>query len=207
MSISLVSGASSDIATVDPTSKAVRVTNYDSLGNYNGEKATYRASTIIPLVVAVTVNVPFLNIIGSATKTVIVKRIAISGGTQTAMAYNTTNLERLSTATTGGTSTTLVATQTDTNNAAATAVVKAYTVAGTKGTLVGTLATCKTLWQAATPVAGGAGLTRDYVYDFGDMPETRGIVLRGVTQELALIFPVVLASAGSVAIDIEWTEE
>jgi hypothetical protein len=39
------------------------------------------------------------------------------------------------------------------------------------------------------------------------MPETKGIRLRGVSQEMALLFPVVLASAGTLAIDIEWTEE
>lgn len=34
-----------------------------------------------------------------------------------------------------------------------------------------------------------------------------GITLRGVAQEVALLFPVVLASAGTLAIDIEFTEE
>lgn len=200
------SGATSDLLTIDPTSKAARVTLYNSDGSYNGEKPTYRAATIIPLVVAVTVNRVFFNILGSASKIVTVKRIAVSGATLTAVGYFAVNVVRLSSATSGGTSTTLVGVSCDTNDPAATAVVKAYTaVATADGTLVGTMATCRVLWQSTT--AAAAGLTRDYVFDFGDMPETKGLRLRGTSQEIALVFPVVLASAGTLSIDIEWTEE
>ncbi len=199
------SGATSDQLTIDATSKAARVTLYNIDGAYAGEKATYRASTIIPLVAAVTVNVPFFNIIGSSSKVVTVKRIAVSGATLTAVGYFTVNVVRLSTASTSGTSTTLVNVPMDTNDPVATAVVKAYTTAPTMGSLVGTIATQRCLWQAT--VAAAAGLTRDYLFEFGDMPETKGIRLRGVTQEMALLFPVVLASAGTLSVDIEWTEE
>lgn len=199
------SGASTDELTIDPTSKAARVTLYNVDGTANGEKATYRASTIIPLVAAVTVNVPIFNIIGSATKTVTVKRISVSGMTLTAVGYFTINVEKLSTASTGGTSTTLAAVPLDSNNAAATAVVKAYTAAPTKGSLVGVISTWRALWQAT--VAAAAGVTDYFTYNFGDMRETKGVTLRGTAQEVALVFPVVLASAGTLAIDIEWTEE
>lgn len=199
------SGASSDQWTVDPTSKAGRVTLYNADGTVQAEKLTYRASTIIPLVAAVTVNVPFFNIIGSASKVVRVKRIQVSGMTLTAVAYHSINIEKLSTASTGGTSTTLPAVPLDSNDAAATAVVKAYTVAPTKGTLVGTIASWRALWQAT--VAAAAGTTDWFVFNFGDMQETKGVTLRGIAQELALVTPVVLASAGTLAIDIEWTEE
>lgn len=168
-------------------------------------KTTYRASTIIPLVAAVTVNVPFFNIIGSASKTVTVKRIKISGMTLSAVGYFTVNVEKLSTASTSGTSSTLVATSLDSSNAAVTAVVKAYTVAPTKGTLVGTLDSYRTLWQASTAVAGG--FTDSHVFNFGDISGDGGVVLRGVAQELALTFPVVLTSAGTIAVSVEWTEE
>lgn len=165
---------------------------------------TYRASTIIPLVAAVTVNVPFFNVIGSATKTVVIKRISVSGMTQTAVGYYAINVEKLSTASTSGTSTTLVATPLDASDAAATAVVKAYTVAPTKGTLIGTLRSWRALWQATTAVAGGP--TTDYDFDFGDIPGANGITLRGVAQEIALTFPVVLASAGTLSVNVEWIE-
>ncbi len=199
------SGISSDLLTVDPTSKTARVTLYNSDGSYGAEKPTYRASTIIPLVAAVTVNVPFFNIIGSSTKVVTVKRIAISGATLTAVGYFTVNVVRLSSASSGGTSTTLVNVQMDTNDPAATAVVKAYTAAPTSGALVGTIATNRCLWQSTTAV--GTSIPRDYLFEFGDMPETKGIRLRGTSQEMALLFPVVLASAGTLSVDIEWTEE
>lgn len=199
------SGASSDNLTVDATSKAARVTLYNTDGTTNSEKKTYRASTIIPLVAAVTVNVPIFNVIGSASTTVKVRRIRVSGMTLTAVGYFAINVEKLSTASTGGTSTTLVSVPCDSNDAAATAVVKAYTAAPTKGNLVGTVASWRALWQAT--VAAAAGQTWDHMFNFGDIPETRSIVLRGVAQELALTFPVVLASAGTLAIDVEWTEE
>ncbi len=199
------SSQSTDSLVIDPTSKAARVTLYNTDGTPNAEKATYRASTIIPLVTAVTASVPFLNIIGSATKTVTVKRITVSGMTLTAVGYFAINIEKLSTASSGGTSTTLVATTLDTNFPTVTAVVKAYTVAPTKGSLVGTVASWRALWQAT--VAAAAGVTDYYTFNFGDMQETKGVVLRGVAQELALTFPVALASAGTLSCDLEWTEE
>ena len=199
------SGASTDQLTVDPLSKAARVSLYNLDGSYAGEKATYRASTIVPLVVAVTANRTIFNVLGSATKTVTVKRIRVSGPTLTAVGYFAINVVRYSTATTGGTSTTLVNVQCDTIDPASTAVVKAYTAVPTDGALVGTIASWRSLWQSTT--AAAAGQTWDHVFSFGDMPETGGIVLRGVAQELALVFPVVLASAGTLAIDVEWTEE
>ena len=199
------SGASSDNLTIDATSKAARVTLYNADGTFYGEKPTYRASTIIPLVAAVTVNVPFFNIIGSASKVVRVKRIRVSGMTLTAVGYFAINAEKLSSASTGGTSTTPPAVPMDSADAAATAVVRAYTAAPTKGSLVGTIASWRALWQATT--AAAAGQTWDHQFNFGDMPETKGVTLRGVVQELALTFPVVLASAGTLAVDIEWTEE
>jgi hypothetical protein len=180
--------------------------NVAQVGGTTAGKRTYRASTIIPLVAAVTVNVPFFNIIGSATTTVKVTRIRVSGMTLTAVGYFTINVEKLSTASTAGTSTTLVATSLDSSDTAVTAVVKAYTVAPTKGTLVGTLASYRSLWQVGgTPVANAP--TPEHIFNFGDMWATKGVTLRGVAQELALTFPVVLASAGTLAVDIEWTEE
>lgn len=205
MAIELKSGATSDLATVDPISKAMRVTQYNLDGTPDAEKRTYKASTIIPLVAAVTVNVPIFNIIGSATQTVTVKRITVSGMTLTAVGYFTINVEKLSTASSAGTSTTLPAVPLDSAAAAATAVVKAYTVAPTKGNLVGTISSWRALWQATS--AAAAGVVDYFTFEFGSISQTKGVILRGVTQELCLVFPVVLASAGTLSIDIEWTEE
>lgn len=200
------SGASSDQLTIDPTSKAARVTLYNSDGTYNGEKATYRASTLDPFVPAVTADIPWFLIEGSASKTIVVKRIAVSGITLTAVAYLVVNVCKYSTSWTGGTATSAPLVPVDSNFAAATAAfVKYYTAVPTGGTLVGTLATSRTLAQATT--AAAAGLPRDFVFDFGDMPETKGIVLRGVSQGLGLVWATAPASTPTLAVDIEWTEE
>lgn len=191
-------GTTNLVALTAETTKVIGTINVSA-------KTTYRASTIIPLVAAVTVNVPFFNIIGSATKTVTVKRITVSGMTLTAVGYFAINVEKLSTATSAGTSTTLVATTLDTANAAVTAVVKAYTVAPTKGALVGTIASWRALWQSTTAAAGG--MTNYYDFTFGGVAGSGGVVLRGTAQELALVFPVVLASAGTLSVSVEWTEE
>lgn len=52
-----------------------------------------------------------------------------------------------------------------------------------------------------------AGTIREYDFSFGDVDDSGGVVLRGVAQELALTFPVVLPSAETLSVDIEWTEE
>ena len=160
----------------------------------------------MPFVAAVTANVPFFLIEGSASKTIVVKRIAVSGMTLTAVAYLAMNVGKYSTAAAGGTATSAPMVPTDSTFPGATAAfVKYYTAAPTAGTLVGTLATSRTLAQAT--VAAAAGLPRDFVFDFGDMPETKGIVLRGTSQGCGLFWPAAPATAVTMSVDIEWTEE
>jgi hypothetical protein len=183
----------------------IGLTNTGNLPVETPSKQTYKASTIIPLVTAVTANVPFFNIIGSATKTISIKKISVNGHTLTAVAYTTINVEKLSTASSGGTSTTLVAVPLDSANGTATAVVKAYTVAPTRGTLVGTISSQRILSQATVAVA--SGITTDFEFKYGDFSQSSPVVLRGATQELCLTYPVALTTAGTCAIDIEWTEE
>jgi len=206
MPIEVKSGASTDVLTVDSTSKAARVTLYGSDGTYNGEKATYRASTIIPFVPAVTVNRAIFTIGGSSSKKVIIKRIRVSGMSLTAVAYLTINVVKYSTATSGGTPTVLVAVPLDSTQGASTvAQVKVYTAVPTDGALVGHLASWRSLWQAT--VAAAAGVTVEHVFSFGDMSETKGIVLRGTNEECALLFPVAPATTPTLTVDVEWTEE
>lgn len=201
------SGASSDQLTIDATSKAARFTPYDVLGNYRGVKRTYRASSIIPYVPAVTINRSIFVIGGSATTTVTVKRIIVTGASLTAVQYVAINAVRYSTATTGGTSTSLPQVPLDTNNAAGTAAqVRTYTVVPTDGTLVGTLDSRRVFMQATTAVAGGP-LHEEVVFYFGDMADTQGAVLRGTSQEVALLFPVAPASTPTLTVSVEWTEE
>lgn len=206
MSAEIKSGASSDILTVDPISKAARVTLYNPDGTTIAKRSTYRAATIVPFVPAVTINIPWFLIEGSSTKTITVKRIAVSGATLTAVAYLAVNVVKFSTAASGGTATSAPMVPMDSDDGAATAAfVKYYTAVPTAGTIVGSIATNRCLFQAST--AAAAGLPRDYVFDFGDMVETDGVILRGTTQGLGLIWPVAPATTPTISVDIEWTEE
>lgn len=179
----------------------------DAISVEGVKRATYRASTIVPLVTAVTVNRTIWNIIGSATKTVTIKRITISGvSIATAVNYVVFNLVKYSTATTGGTSSTLASVPLDALNAAATAVVKAYTAVATDGALIGTLASAKVLCPI-TATAAALQFGEDIVWNFSDINGSGGIVLRGVAQELAILYPVAAATVPTQAISVEWTEE
>lgn len=200
------SGQDSSLLQIDPISKAARVTLYGSDGSYNGEKATYRASTIIPFVPAVTINVPWFLIEGSPTKLVTVKRIRVSGLSLTAVQYLAINATKFSTAASGGTATSAPLVPLDSAHAASTAAfVKYYTAVPTAGTILGAVASWRSLAQAGVAVA--AGQTWDHVFEFGDMPETTGVRLRGTTQGLGLTWPVAPASTVTLAVDIEFTEE
>jgi len=201
------SGASSDQLTIDPTSKAARVIPYDNQGNYRGVKPTYRAASIIPYVPAVTINRTIFTIGGSATKTIIVKKIVVTGMTLTAVQYIAINAVKYSTATTGGTSTSLPQVPLDSADAAGTAAqVRTYTAVPTDGTLVGTIASRRVLGQA-TVAAAGSIVHEPMIFEFGDNNDNKGVVLRGTSQELALLFPVAPATTVTIGVEVEWTEE
>lgn len=199
------SGASSDNLTIDVTSKAARVTLYDSAGNLVTQKSTYRAATTAVLVPAVTVSVPWLILQGSTTKTIRLQRIQISGLTLTAVAYLHVNLGKYNTNATGGTSTTLVAIPMDSNSAAATAVLKAYTAIPTAGNKVGDLSSKRFMGQATT--AAAAGIPNFVDFDFRNSGEVSAVVLRGATQEVGLYWQTAPASTPSLLAEFEWTEE
>jgi hypothetical protein len=199
------SGASTDQLTVDPTSKAARVTLYDSDGTYTGKRATYRAATIGNVVAAAGAAMFFV-IAGSGSKTIKIWHIRISGDTLTTLAVNSIVLEKWSTAPTGGTATTLVAVPHDSSDAAASAsLIQVYTAAPTEGTLVGTMGCNRHIQKSSTVVDGSQ--FDDVEWVFGTNGETRPIVLRGTAQALSLAFSAAPATAVTLAVEIEWTEE
>lgn len=200
------SGASTDQLTIDPTSKAGRISVYDSLGTYSGPKATYRAAVTSTFNAAAGAAVFFV-IQGSSTKTVRVQRIRISGLALTAVAYVNVVAEKYSTAPSGGTPAALVLVPLDSNSAASTvSLCNVYTAAPTEGTLVGTITSVRVLMQAATPAAGGVPDIIDLEFrNLGG--ETTGVVLRGTAQGLGLAFGTAPATAVTLSLEIEWTEE
>lgn len=165
------------------------------------ESPTYRTS-IVALVTAASAT-DFLTITGSATKTVVVKRIMCSGIGSTAGTADLQIVKR-STANTGGTSTTLTGVQLDSNDAAPTAVVRAYTVnPSALGTAVGSIGAAK----IGLPLAATGATMQQLTFDTQTMPRTKPIVLRGVAQTLALNGnAATLAAGASLACTVEWTE-
>jgi len=199
------SGATSDQLTIDATSKALRNTPYDSDGTYRGKKQTYRASTV-STVVAPAGTVSFFAISGSATKTIRIQKIRISGFTLTTLAVNDVHVKKYSTILSGGTATALVQVPLDSTFGAGTVgLLNVYTVAPTEGTLVGTIAGSRRIFKSST-VVDGADFP-DIEFIFGQNQESICPTLRGTSQYIGVNFGSAPATAVTLTIEVEWTEE
>lgn len=153
---------------------------FDSAGNLRmteqGGRLTYD-SAIGGLVAAATCTDLF-EIAGSATKIVWVEEIRLSG-VATAAIGQEVHLIRRSTANTSGTATTPALVPRKTGDAAATAVVKAYTANPTTGTPVGTIRVARYL-----VVAVATGIPDQLVFDLRGRNGGRGVRLSGVAEGL-----------------------
>lgn len=160
-------------------------------------KASYSASTtgLVPVATATDI----WEITGSASKTVKITQLWVSGTAATAINTSVLLIKR-STANSGGTSSATTFVAHDSTNAAATATGKAYTANPTTGTAVGTIRSIKTFFSLGT--AGGTVAT----WDFGIRP-AQPIVLRGTSQQLCVNLNGATISTGSLDIWAEITEE
>ncbi len=141
---------------------------------------------------------------GSATKTVRVTRIEISGAA-TAATEILFYIKKHTIANTGGTSTNPTPTRYDSNDGAATATILLYTVQATVDASA-TIFRAPRLTLAVAPAAT-ANLNDRYNLDLGTRP-AETLTLRGVAQEMAINFNGQATTAGQVMdITIEWTEE
>lgn len=206
------SGASTDQWTIDPTSKAGRVTLYDSTGrelSSQGKQTFQISSSFTP--VATPTDIVIIE--GSATKTVRVISFVITT-TNTAAGSQQFALIKRSTADTTGT---FVSAGTpvplDSNNAASTVNRVGHFTAnpGALGTAVGTILTKRVASPAAVP-ASFAGVAFDAGIDLLASSQNslldQPVVLRGVAQCLALNFAGAALVAGQThAYIITWTEE
>lgn len=199
----IVSGASSDILTIDATSKAARVTLYGTDGSLTtgGSKQTFTASSAAFSTVATPTDV--FAITGTASKTVKITKMWISG-VQTTAGVITTLMIKRSTANSGGTSASVTAVAHDSNNSSATATVLQYTANPTTGTTVGNVWSGKhSVPAAATAGIGGfCGVLVDFVELYG-----QPVVLRGTSQVLAINLNSVTLTGGSIHCGVTWTEE
>lgn len=205
MGINVISGATSDVLTVDPTSKAARVTIYDSAGRELSAQVKQGYSAGIPAFSSPATPTDMFTITGSASKTVRVLSIEV-GTTQTTAGINRIYLVKRSTANTSGTSSSITATPHDSNNNAASATVLSYTVNPSTGSLVGNLA----VRNVNSPIlATGIG-TPDQPMQNTTAIEllAQPVTLRGIAQVLAVNFNgAALPSGLSVVGTITWEEE
>lgn len=168
----------------------------------DGKKASYSGGIngLVPVASATDI----FTITGSATRTVRVTRIEVSG-ISTTILDTTVRLLLRTTADTAGTSTAPVLYPHDSNDAAATAVLAAYTANPTVNDGTNRLIRAsKLLFNLSAPAAGSeAGRL---IWDFGDRP-SKAFVLRGVAQQLAINLNGVSVAGGSVDISVELTED
>lgn len=149
---------------------------------------------------------------GSATKTVVVRSIRLSGTAGTLVTLPVTLLRRAS-ADTGGTAASTTAnpantiSKRDTTNATATAVPISYTANPTIGDTSPTYIDSQSLTLNVTGTTAAAVVP--LVFDFGkDMVNlNQAPVLRGTAQQLCLNLNAISVSSGVLNGSLTWTEE
>jgi hypothetical protein len=200
------SGATSDLLTVDPTSKAARVTLYDTRGNVCAQKATYSAATTAKTAVAAATTTPYAVIYGSGTKTIRVQRIVFCVTMATTGAYPDVVVYMRTASVTGGTSTNLTQVAHDSNSAAGTAnFVKIYTAAPTPGTGGGVIATMMQYAPITATTTLGPAI---FDFDWRIRDESEAPVLRGTAQGLEVCFGTSIATnQPTITVGFLWTEE
>jgi hypothetical protein len=145
----------------------------------------------------------FFSICGSATKTVRVQRVRISGHVATAAVYGDVVLSKSSTATSAGTATTLTQAPYDSTSAAGTATnVKFYTVLGTRGVGVGTVGT----GILFLPLTGTPAATAPLDFTWRDI-DSEVPTLRGTAQCLEASFGTTTTNVPTLTVFVSWTEK
>lgn len=200
--MAIIKGILGAIWNIDDTSKAGRVTQYNTDGSLvkaiDGVSKTYSAS-ITGLVVAAAAT-DFFMITGSATKTIRITKIEVIGTATAAAATDITIIKR-STLNDAGTFSTLTSIPHDSSDAAATAVIKAYTAdPATLGTSVGNILSHKLFLSTAA--------TQPYAWKilFGDRA-SKSIVLRGASECLCLNYNGRTNAGNAISISVEFIED
>jgi hypothetical protein len=177
------------------------VDQIDSTGgryvNTEGRRATYSIENDTFTISASGV---LLEIQGSASKTVRVTRISIAGVMTTPVEAEVLLIRR-TTACSGGTPATITAAKHDSNNAAATAVVRAFSsTPPTAGTAAGSLRAARAFLSTVSTQS------RPVIFDFGT-GNSQPIALRGTSEFLTVYVSAASFSGGALDVDAEWTEE
>lgn len=199
------SSTTTDELIIDPTSKAARVTPYDTAGNKLLGLATFVAAVAPTATTAGTAGVVF-NIIGSATKTIRVYRIALVGTVATTAAEIRLNLaKRVTTTATVGTSAAITPIALDSANTA-TATANYWSVVGTVGTGGGVVDTKGALLPViASATIGAANIIFDCPQIGSNEPSP--YILRGVLQSLEITQVTAPANAPSFSVACWFSED
>lgn len=136
---------------------------------------------------------------GSATKTVKVRRVALTG-VATAVATEPVEIIKRSASPTGGTQVVDAVTTLDSINAASTVLAEHFTANVTPGTIVGGLYLQSLTYANFTTGVGGST-----IFEFGQRAQP--IVLRGVLQNVTVNLLGWTPPAGQLNCTFEWTEE
>lgn len=172
----------------------------------DGTKATYAAS-ISALAVTAAATTDIAVLAGSATKTVKVISLRISGSIATTAVYVDYQVLKRSSAFSGGTGTAATAVPLDSASSAATAVFTTFTSTGpTVGTPVGQIVA----QRAYLPITGANVLGTQVLPEvlIGGSAPCQSVTLRGVAQAIGLnCNTVTFGTAPLFSIDIIWTEE
>ena len=168
------------------------------LAEIAGNAATYRAA--VGAVAPGATPADFLIITGSASKTVRVKSIHLSGQA-TASGQMAFTLIRRSSAASGGTPNAVTIAKHDTTDSAATASVTYYTAANTPGTGAGVL------YAGRHNFAISSAIQTPTVVDFATRGD-KAIVLRGTGDSLAVSYGGgALIGGGVIDFAVEWEED
>lgn len=189
-------GVSYTAATANPPAMVPNVNS-----PIDGGKATYSFS-IVGLAPATTPTDVF-NLTGSASKTVRLIRLIVSGLQTTAGNIDMLVIKRSGGTQSAGTSGAASIAASDTNNPTATALVQTYTSnPASVGTSIGNIFAGKIF----VPAAATAGSPDKLILDYGNRP-AQAQVLRGTSQGISLNLNSVTLTGGSLDIYCEWSEE
>lgn len=165
-----------------------------------GYYTTYSASATDIVTAAAATDVAC--IIGSDTRTVIVKKITLAGSTGNVITVSShINIIKRSTANSGGTSSVISNVPHDSQAPAGTAVVRAYTANPTVGTAVGTVIGTQLIFAVV------ADWPAPFTPTFGD-DGTQGIILRGASQSLCVnLNGATITTSGALDASFVWIEQ
>lgn len=155
-------------------------------------------STVVASLAPALTATDIVTIYGSATKTVNILNIWVTG-IQTTAGQAQFMLIKRSTVNTLGTSTPPTKVTYDSNDIAATATVLAYTANPTLGTAIGNVRGDRVFLPGAASASDAQGLLWSFV-------NGKPMILRGVAQGLCINLNGVTITGGSINVTIEWTE-